>query len=317
MDDLREVVLRKNDSTDALWPRSGAPTPWECAIANTRRGSPRERSAWPWSATRSARAGESTPRIDSNRSLKKPGTTARRSKSGGKVEILNCAVPGHAPGQRWHHFGLVGWSMEPDLVIYESTAADVGWDERRLRFLLARGLGWDSPIYKAVLEASGAHHFLSPDQYKRLLEPRHWEILSGVYRSMTADCRARGVPIFWVLVPRIGRRGDRDSKARLIETARSAGFSGVIDLTGAFDDLDPTALSVDRDDFHPNAVGHARLAQRLNMALESRARGGKNLGQNLRLEVRRAALPRRAKKRRALGSRGSSDELRSHPRSPQ
>ena len=80
----------------------------------------------------------------------------------------------------------------------------------------------------------------------------------------------RGVPIFWVLVPRIGRRGDRDSKARLIETARSAGFSGVIDLTGAFDDLDPTALSVDRDDFHPNAVGHARLARRLNMALESR-----------------------------------------------
>ncbi len=77
------------------------------------------------------------------------------------------------------------------------------------------------------------------------------------------------MPIFWVLVPRIGRPGDRDNKARLIETARSAGFSGVIDLTGAFDGLDPTALAVDRDDFHPNALGHSRLARRLDLALES------------------------------------------------
>ena len=65
------------------------------------------------------------------------------------MEIINCAVPGHSPGQRWCHFTQVGWPMKPDLVIYESTAADVGWDERRLRYLLARGMAWDSPIYHA------------------------------------------------------------------------------------------------------------------------------------------------------------------------
>ncbi len=85
---------------------------------------------------------------------------------------------------------------------------------------------------------------------------------------MAADCRARGVPVFWVLVPRIGRRGDAEGKPALIETARKAGFAGVIDLTDAFDDLDPARLTVDRDDFHPNALGHARIAQRLDQALE-------------------------------------------------
>ena len=43
--------------------------------------------------------------------------------------------------------------MNPDMVICESTASDVGWDERRLRFLLARGIGWDSAVYHRVLES--------------------------------------------------------------------------------------------------------------------------------------------------------------------
>ena len=51
---------------------------------------------------------------------------------GRSVEIVNCAVPGHSPGQRWYHFMQVGWPMHPDLVICESTTADLGWDERPL-----------------------------------------------------------------------------------------------------------------------------------------------------------------------------------------
>jgi hypothetical protein len=55
----------------------------------------------------------------------------------------------------------------------------------------------------------------------------------------------------------------------LIETARAAGFSLIVDLTGAFDEIDPAKLAVDRDDFHPNARGHALLAQRLDDALKA------------------------------------------------
>jgi hypothetical protein len=269
VDDLREVVLRKNEATT----RFGLE--WR---TNSQGMRDREYSLKkPPGTFRVALVGDSIgagwgvnaeDRFESI--LEKTWDARARARSGSNVEIINCAVPGHAPGQRWYHFGLLGWSMEPDLLIYESTAADVGWDERRLRFLLARGLGWDSSMYKGVLESSGVERSKSPDQYKRALQPRHWEVLAGVYRAMTVDCRARGVPIYWVLVPRIGRRGDAENTGRLIETARSAGFSGVIDLTDAFDGLDPTRLAVDRNDFHPNAFGHARLAQRLDLALEAR-----------------------------------------------
>jgi hypothetical protein len=187
--------------------------------------------------------------------------------SGLKVEIINCAVPGHSPGQRWYHFSQIGWPMNPDLVIYESTAADVGWDERRLRFLLARGLGWDCPVYDRALAAAGVERSGSPDEYKRALRPRHWEILAGVYQTMAADCRSRGVPIVWVLVPRVGRKSDAALQRALVKTARDAGFSHVVDVTDTYLGQDTAGLAVNPDDFHPNARGHARLARRLESAL--------------------------------------------------
>jgi hypothetical protein len=193
---------------------------------------------------------------------------ARARAAGGRaVEIINCAVPGHSPGQRWYHFVKVGWTMNPDMVIYESTAADIGWDERRLRYLLARGLGWDSPLYQPVLERAAVKRQGSPDDYRRALRPRHWDILAGVYQQMATDCRARDVPIVWVLVPRVGRPSDPDALRNLKTTARAAGFSQIVDVTDAYDDVDAAYLAVDPDDFHPNALGHDVLARRLDRAM--------------------------------------------------
>jgi lysophospholipase L1-like esterase len=267
VDDLREVVLKKNDATtrfgldwrtnsqgmrDREYSQDKPPGTFRVALVGDSIGAG-------WGVNAEDRFEEILEELWNKRA---------GAISGRKVEFINCAVPGHSPGQRWYHFGLVGWPMKPDLVIYEATAADIGWDERRLRFLLARGIGWDCPIYHEALTAAGVQPLGSPDQYKRALQPRHWEILAGVYRYMAADCRARGVPVFWILVPRIGRRGDAEGKPALLDTARKAGFAGLIDLTDAFDDLEATRLTVDRDDFHPNALGHARIAQRLDQALE-------------------------------------------------
>jgi hypothetical protein len=153
------------------------------------------------------------------------------------------------------------------MVIYESNAADVGWDERRLRFLLARGMAWDSPVYAPALLRAGIARLGSPDDYKRALRPRHWDILSGVYQSMAADCRTRAVPIVWVLVPRVGRPNDGADQRALKKTAQAVGFTQLVDVTDAYDGLDPASLAVDADDFHPNALAHERLAQRLDAAI--------------------------------------------------
>ena len=199
--------------------------------------------------------------------LERVWTSRASAGSGMAVEIFNCAVPGHSPGQRWQHFSQIGWPLKPDMVIYESNAADVGWDERRLRFLLARGIGWDSPIYHLALERAGIERSLSPDDYKRALRPRHWDILGNVYQTMAADCQSRGVPIIWILLPRVGRPGDHDEERALAQTARAAGVSRVVDVTDAYAGLDPARLAVDSRDFHPNALAHQKLAERLDAAM--------------------------------------------------
>src|SRR4051794_19658549 len=40
-----------------------------------------------------------------------------RAAGGPAIEVLNFAIPGSAPGQRWEHFTRVGWALAPDLVV--------------------------------------------------------------------------------------------------------------------------------------------------------------------------------------------------------
>ncbi len=192
-----------------------------------------------------------------------------RSRAGGgpAVEILNHAVPGLAPGQRWEHFGREGWAEGPDLVAFEGTPADFGWDDRKLRSLLARGVGWDAPSYRDALLAAGARPGEDEDGYKRTLKPHRDAILLGVYRRVVLDCHARGIPALWLLIPRVGKPALPADRDRLAGLARAAGFDRVVDLAGAFDGLEPASLAIGPDDFHPNALGHALLAPRLAAAL--------------------------------------------------
>ena len=193
-----------------------------------------------------------------------------KQSGGPAVEVLNFAVAGHGPGQRWSHFSAVGWAFSPDLVLYEATPADVGWDARRLRELLARGVGWDAPVYRDVLPTDRLRPRLDLEAYKRVLEPLRWELLGGVYRAAVAECRAKGVPAVWMLIPRVGKPADAADRQRLISLARSSGFAAVFDLSDAYDGADPASLAVDTDDFHPNREGHRRIARRLLFALWNR-----------------------------------------------
>ncbi len=268
VDDLREVVLKPSDSIR----KSGVE--WR-----TNEQGMRDRSyaiAKPAGTFRIALVGDSIgagwgvdveDRFESI--LERTWDARSKQTAGPPVEMINCAVPGHSPGQRWYHFGQVGWPMKPDLVICESTEADVGWDERRLRYVLSRGQGFDSPLYREVLASSGVEPYWDPERYKRVLQPRHREILYGVYRAMADDCRVHGVPIVWVLIPRVGRPSEPAAHRTLVDAARVAGFTRIIDATDAYDGIDAVRLAVGPDDFHPNSDGHARLARRLDAELSA------------------------------------------------
>jgi lysophospholipase L1-like esterase len=266
VDDLREVALKPSASVE----RSGVRWSTNSQGMRDRDYAPDK----PAGTFRIALVGDSIAAgwgVDVDRrfeSILERAWDDRSRRSGGPaVEILDCAVPGHAPGQRWHHLQRVGWPMRPDLVICEATEADIGWDERRLRYVLARGQGFDSPLYREVLDAAGVAPGCSPEQYKHALHPYRREILAGAYRAMTADAAAHGVPVIWVLIPRVGQPADPAHRDALIATARAAGFAEVADVSDAYDGLDPARLAVEPDDFHPNTAGHARLAHRLDEIL--------------------------------------------------
>jgi hypothetical protein len=188
-------------------------------------------------------------------------------RGGPVVEVLNFALPGRSPGQRWDHFQKVGWEMEPDVVLFEATAADIGWDHRRLAELLPRGIGWDSSLYGEILQRSAARPGATSTDYARALRPYHWDLVEAVYRAVAADCRARDVPCLWVLIPRVGRVVEPNEQQRLLDIARAAGFTAVVDISDTFDGFDPADLAIHPSDFHPNALGHALLARRLARAL--------------------------------------------------
>jgi hypothetical protein len=153
--------------------------------------------------------------------------------------------------------------MELDLVLFESTAADPGWDERRLRGLLPRGIGWDVPFYREILTGAKLQPGGTFETYKKALRPFRWEFLAAVYRAAVADCRTRGLPCVLVLIPRVGKPAEPTDRQRLLALAKDAGFAQVVDLSDAYDGLDPKDLAISADDYHPNTDGHARLARRL------------------------------------------------------
>lgn len=268
--DVREYVLRPGLATDP-----GRRIPW-----STNAQGMRDRAypvAKPAGTVRVALVGDSIaagwavrdgegfePRLE--RAL----DARSRAAGGPAVEVLNFAVPGHGPGQRWCHFAGAGWAFSPDLVLYEASPADPGWDERRLRALLARGVGFDAPVYRRVLADAGVLPGLTAEAYKTRLRPLRWALLAGVYRAAAAECAARGVPAVWVLIPRVGKPADGAERARLVGMARAAGFAAVVDASDAYDGADPATLAVAPDDFHPNAEGHARIAARLEAALAAR-----------------------------------------------
>jgi lysophospholipase L1-like esterase len=194
-----------------------------------------------------------------------------RARGGPAVEVVNVSVPGHAPGQRWEHFDRTGWAFAPDLVLYEATPADPGWDVHRLRGLLPRGLAWDAPQYRDAIAGARLLRGRDFDYYKAGLRRHGWVVLAGVYRTIARSCHDRGVPAAWVLIPRVGKAIEPSDRDRLARLARDSGFDLVLDLTDTFDGIDPAALAIAPDDYHPNADGHARLAARLAPALAARA----------------------------------------------
>jgi hypothetical protein len=183
--------------------------------------------------------------------------------AGQSVEVWNFATPGHSPGQRWKNFEIVGDGIPFDLVVYEGTTSDPGWDALRMSHFMARSVGLDEPLYASTLKAAGFVPNTNPRKNSAQLRNWSWTILQNVYGHIVESCHERGLPVAFVLIPRVGANLGKFEKMALLNRARKAGFDYVIDLSDTFHGCGyrDEDLAISEGDYHPNALGHSILAE--------------------------------------------------------
>lgn len=180
----------------------------------------------------------------------------------GKIaEVWNFAVPGHSPAQRWKHFEKTGKDVPFDLVIYEATTSDPGWDARRMAHFMAKGQGLDDPLFSSFMQVSKFTPVPKPYTNGETLNRWQWTILQSVYEGIVNQSHKKNLPVAYVLIPRVGSNLSRPEILALLKRARSAGFDYVADLSTVFNDYDPEELSLSPGDYHPNIRGHRILAE--------------------------------------------------------
>ena len=111
---------------------------------------------------------------------------------------------------------------------------------------------------------------INKDRLKKKLRPFYWWLYDVTLGAIAAECRAAGVPLVMVIIPRVGKADvpslRAEPVARLTALAAHQGLT-VFDLSDTFDQLDPAKLEIAAWDDHPNAIGHHRLFLALARAL--------------------------------------------------
>ena len=150
-----------------------------------------------------------------------------RRAGGPAVEILNFAVPGHGPGQRWDHFSRGRLDDRPRTW----SSSNRPWPTRAGT---SAGSAASCPAGSAGTRPCTATPWPprrrgpgeTAETYKRVLRPFRDAFFAGVYRAVVADCRARGVPCVLILVPRVGKAADPAERTHVLTVARRRGLRG-------------------------------------------------------------------------------------------
>jgi hypothetical protein len=178
-------------------------------------------------------------------------------------EILNFAVGGYTLLDLVVITREKVFDFEPDAVFY--TAHSV--EERILFNRLSRVVMEGKPLppdLEALLERVGISAGMPQSEVRRLLAPISDEVIAWGYRAIVEACREHGVLPVWVFVPRTDDEGEAylAERERLRRLAEDAGFL-LLDLEGAYGDVDRRLIQLAPWDKHANAEGQRMLGQRL------------------------------------------------------
>ncbi|MBX6316264.1 MAG: SGNH/GDSL hydrolase family protein [Isosphaeraceae bacterium] len=201
-----------------------------------------------------------------------------------RFEVLNFAVAAYGPLQRLEAFRRKAEAFEPDLVLYSTTMLDMRLLELHLcRLLRGRIAIPDDWLRRAIAEAHFSPTELALDDQGELkakdvvkakLRRQLWGMADDALGTLTAACRARGLPLLCLIIPRVGKVDAPEARAPIVarfEAIAARHAVPLIDLSAVFDDRDPAELEIAPWDDHPNALGHKLLFRALAHALVDEA----------------------------------------------
>jgi hypothetical protein len=192
------------------------------------------------------------------------------AESGRRFEILNFAVNGYSPLAQVEVMRQEVARFRPDAVVLVGHPEDPFFTIHGFAKSLRIGVVPEDEFLREVAERAevGAK---TPERWaERRLEPHAPELIGWAFREIAAAARRAGAAPLYVHLPGVLQRGSGADDEALIGLARQAGFATVA-LFDAYGDGDRKELVVAPWDAHPNAAGHAAIAEAFYRALRSQA----------------------------------------------
>jgi hypothetical protein len=191
-------------------------------------------------------------------------------------EVLNFSMAAYGPVQRLESFRRKALAYHPDTVFYSATMLDIRLLEIHLCELLRGRVDARYEFVRKAIAAAGltegdivldAQGQLSrKDVIKAKLRPYYWSIIDSAVGTLAADCRSAGIPLFCLIVPRVGKADAPAERALVVAKHKEVAAHyqiPVIDLSATFDHKDPATIEIAAWDDHPNALGHKLLFRAL------------------------------------------------------
>jgi D-alanyl-lipoteichoic acid acyltransferase DltB (MBOAT superfamily) len=187
-----------------------------------------------------------------------------------KIEVLNFGTGKSYAIQRHVLIDRKVMTFQPNVIFYFAHQDELLGPIRHLGKLSFLKTPLPYPSLQETIQRAGIDAETSWGMTESLLKPHAKEIVSGVYRHLVGECRAKKVVPVWVYLPMPGVVDTEGRQRELFRLAEEAGFI-VIDLSDWAKGYKPTEVKVGEVDPHANALGHRLIAERLYEEIKKRA----------------------------------------------
>ena len=177
-----------------------------------------------------------------------------------RYEILNFGVAGLSALQELYLFEQDALDFKPQALIYISHQLEKTILVERLANRIKIGSEIPYPYLEDVARRAGVEAGMSQEEIEAGLQPYSDELLEWTYRQFVLLCEEHGVLPVLVYIQALEVPANEKDRDDIFGPAAEAGFV-LIDLSRVYSGQDISEIVVAPWDLHPNAAGHALIAQ--------------------------------------------------------